>query len=164
MVTEADLGLLQHPDGTLSDNSSRLEAYYLKALHLGCCSSPRSVSGLDSTTSIDSNNLFLKGYNLHHVDDPDNVNKEGICVYYKETLVAQFLQTKLDQCIVSEVTFNYKKKVLLLYEELLQDIFKLKSSFILITGGFNCRNSNWYLREPVAPQGACVEALNLFMA
>ena len=108
--------------------------------------------------------MFLKGYNLHHVDDPDNVNKEGICVYYKETLVAQFLQTKLDQCIVSEVTFKYKKKVLLLFEELLQGIFKLKSSFILITGGFNCRNSNWYLREPVAPQGACVEALNLFMA
>ena len=26
---------------------------------------------LGSTTSIDSNVLFLKVYNLHHVDDPD---------------------------------------------------------------------------------------------
>ena len=32
------------------------------------------------------------------------------CVYYKETLAVQFLQTKLDQCIVSEVTFKNKKK------------------------------------------------------
>ena len=36
-LAEADLGLLQHP---------RWEAvnYYYKALHLGCCSSPRSAS------------------------------------------------------------------------------------------------------------------------
>ena len=63
----------------------------------------------DFTTSIDSNDLSLKGYNLHRVDDPDNV-KGGACVYYKETLVVQFLQTKLDQCIVSEVIFKNKKK------------------------------------------------------
>ena len=46
---------------------------------------------------------------IHRVDDPDNV-KGGACVYYKETLVVQFLQTKLDQCIVSEVIFKNKKK------------------------------------------------------
>ena len=49
-----------------------------------------------------------------------------------------------------------------LFEELLQDIFKLKSSFVLITGDFNCRNSNWYLGDPVTPQGARVEALTFF--
>ena len=33
-------------DGVLCDNSERLDAanYYHKALHLGCCSSPRSAS------------------------------------------------------------------------------------------------------------------------
>ena len=65
----------------------------------------------------------------------------------------QFLQTKLDHFIVSEITFKNKRKghvislhrspsqtpdqfdnFLLSFEELLQDIFKLKSSFILITG------------------------------
>ena len=44
----------------------------------------------------------------------------------------------------------------------MQDIFKLKSSFVLITGDFNCRNSNWYLGDPVTPQGARVEALTSF--
>ena len=68
-----------------------------------------SETWLDCTTSTDSNDLSLKGYNLHRVDDPDNV-KGGACVYYKETLVVQFLQTKLDQCIVSEVIFKNKKK------------------------------------------------------
>ena len=45
-ITEAYLGLLQHPNGALCDNSQRLEAinYYHKALHLGCCSSSRSAS------------------------------------------------------------------------------------------------------------------------
>ena len=38
-VSEADLGLLQHP------RWSALCNYYHKALHLGCCHSPRSVSG-----------------------------------------------------------------------------------------------------------------------
>ena len=49
-----------------------------------------------------------------------------------------------------------------LFEELLQDIFKLKSSFILITGDFNCRNCNWYLGDPATPQEARVESLKFF--
>ena len=69
-----------------------------------------SETWLDSTTYIDSNNLFLKGYSLHWVDDPDNANKGAVCVYCMETLAVYFLQTKLNQCIVSEVTFKNKKK------------------------------------------------------
>ena len=69
-----------------------------------------SGTWVDSTTSIDSNDLSLKGYNLHRVDDPDNVKKGGVSVYYKEILALQFLQAKLDQYIVSEVTFKNKKK------------------------------------------------------
>ena len=44
----------------------------------------------------------------------------------------------------------------------MKDIFKLKCSFVLITGDFNCRNSSWYLGDPVTPQGALVEALTFF--
>ena len=44
----------------------------------------------------------------------------------------------------------------------MQDIFKLKSSFILVTGDFNCRNSNRYLGDPVTPQEARFEALTSF--
>ena len=76
-----------------------------------------SETWLDSTTFIDSNDLSLKCYNSHRVDVPDNVIKGGICVYCKETLAVHFSQTKLDECIVSEVTFKNKKKgcMILLY-------------------------------------------------
>ena len=102
-----------------------------------------SETGLDSITSTDSNDFSLTGYNLHRIDDPDNVKKGGVCVYYKETLFVLVLQTKLDQCILSEVTFKNKKKghvislyrspsqtpdqfdnFLQLFEEHLRDIFK----------------------------------------
>ena len=69
-----------------------------------------SDTWLHSTTSIDSNDLSLKGYNLHRIDDTGNVKKGRVCVYYKETLAVQFLLTKLDQYIASEVTFKNKKK------------------------------------------------------
>ena len=49
-----------------------------------------SETWLNSKTSIDSNDLSLKGYNLNRVDNPVNVKKGGVCVYYKETLAVQF--------------------------------------------------------------------------
>ena len=51
---EADLGLLQHPSGALCDDSQRLPAvnYYHKALHLGCCSNPRSASDANAIADV----------------------------------------------------------------------------------------------------------------
>ena len=46
---------------------------------------------LDSTTSINSNYLSLKGYNLHGVDDPKNFKNGGGFVYCKETLAVNVL-------------------------------------------------------------------------
>ena len=67
---------------------SQLQAYNtLHGYDLICF----SETWLDSTTSIDSNDLSLKGYNLHRVDDPDSVKKRGFCVCYEETLAVQFL-------------------------------------------------------------------------
>ena len=44
----------------------------------------------------------------------------------------------------------------------MQDSFKLKSSFILITGVFSCRISNWYLGDLVTPHGTSIKALTSF--
>ena len=68
-----------------------------------------SETWLDFTTSKDSIDSSLKGYILHRMDDHDSVKKGGVCVYYKKILAVQFLQEKLDQCIVSEVIFKNKK-------------------------------------------------------
>ena len=93
---------------------SQLEAYNtMHSYDLICL----SETWLDSTNSVNSNDLSLKGYNLHRVDDPDDVKKGGVCVYYKEALAVHFLQTKLDRYILSEVTCKNKKKghVIFLY-------------------------------------------------
>ena len=60
---------------------SHLEAY--NTLHkygLICL----SEIWLDSATSIDSNDLPLKGYNSHRMKDPDNVTKEGLVLIIKK--------------------------------------------------------------------------------
>ena len=87
---------------------SQLEAYNtVHSYDLICL----SETWLDSTTSIKSTDLSLKGYNLHRVDDPDNVKKGGVCVYYKETLAVHFLQTKLDQVLSVKLLLKIKRKV-----------------------------------------------------
>ena len=43
-----------------------------------------SETWLDSPTSIDSNDLSLKCYNLHGVDNPDNFKKEGFMFIIKK--------------------------------------------------------------------------------
>ena len=59
----------------------QLEAYNtLHSYDLICV----SETWLDSTTSTDSNDLFLKSYNLHRVDDPDFVKKEGFVFIKKK--------------------------------------------------------------------------------
>ena len=59
----------------------QLEAYNtLHSYDLICV----SETWLDSTTSTDSNDLFLKSYNLHRVDDPDIVKKEGFVFIKKK--------------------------------------------------------------------------------
>ena len=67
--------------------SGQLEAYnIMRGYDLICL----SETLLDSTNSIDSNDFSVKGYNLHCVDDPDNVKKGGVCDYYKEILAVHF--------------------------------------------------------------------------
>lgn len=46
-----------------------------------------------------------------------------------------------------------------LFEILSGDLVKLKSSFVLIAGDLNYRNSFWYLRDPVKTHWAGVEPL-----
>ena len=72
---------------------------------LGC-----SETWLDFTTSIDSNDSSLKSYDLHRVDNPENVKEGGVCVYYTEKLTIHVLQTKRDQCFITKITLiNFKK-------------------------------------------------------
>ena len=58
-ISEAVIGLLQHPRWSAFDNSYQLKAvnYYHKGLHQGCLSSPRSAS----------DNHLIREQTLHHL-------------------------------------------------------------------------------------------------
>ena len=45
-----------------------------------------SKSFLDSSVSSDNDNLYIKDYKLVRADNPGNVKRDGIWVYFKETL------------------------------------------------------------------------------
>ena len=60
---------------------SQLEAYNTVHRYDLIC---LSETWLDSTTSINSNDLSLKGYNLDRVDDPGNVKREGFVFIIKK--------------------------------------------------------------------------------
>ena len=88
LASEADLGLLQHPRwGALT--------IIAKALHLGCCGSPRSVSGLEMTISLQVRILILSrevGY-LVWV----RINSAKSCEWQ---LFAVILQTSHNQILI----------------------------------------------------------------
>ena len=46
---------------------------------------------LDST--VDPNNLLINGYKLFRADHPDNVKRGGVCLYYREHLTIQLVDT-----------------------------------------------------------------------
>ena len=118
-----------------------------------------SETWLDSTTSIDSNDLSLKCYNLHHIDDPDNVKKGGVCVYYKETLAVQCLETKsvnvLGKKAKKQILNNYRSVSLLpicskLFEKL---IFHIIFQHITINKLLNA-NQSFFI-----PGDSCIHQL-----
>ena len=96
---------------------------------------------MGSVISLDSKHLALKVYTLYRVDDPDNTKRRRL---------HSLLKT---QCIISKITFKNKEKdhaiplhrspahapdqldkSLESLKELIQNLFKPKSFFVLITG------------------------------
>ena len=60
---------------------------------------------LDST--VDPNNLLSTGYNLLWADHPYNVKTGGVCLYYRETLTLQLVDTpNIEQCIFCEINIQ----------------------------------------------------------
>ena len=50
-----------------------------------------SETYLDSSVSLDDNDIAIEGYNIVRADHPSNHKKDGVCIYYKESLAVQFI-------------------------------------------------------------------------
>ena len=51
-----------------------------------------SDSFLDSTISDDDDILYMEGYNLIRADHPDNINRGGVCLYFKKSLALKKIE------------------------------------------------------------------------
>ena len=64
---------------------------------------------LYSTISSDNNNLNVFGYNLIRADQSSNTKRGGVCIYYKESLAVQTLNSiGLPECLVYKVCLGNK--------------------------------------------------------
>ena len=140
-----------------------------------------SETFLDSSFSTDNDRLSLDGYDLIRADHPQDIKRNGVCVYMKNSLGAKICGlSKLKECIVIELNLNNKKGyVISLYrspsqsidefedfllnlDQTMHDISSLSPSFIIMLGDFNAKSSSWYNHDPTSPEGFRLESLTSF--
>ena len=69
-----------------------------------------SESYLDSTVSSDNDNLYIRDYKLVRADHPGNIERGGVCVYFKESLPVSCLPNPYSkQCLIFEVSINSER-------------------------------------------------------
>ena len=128
-----------------------------------------SETYLDSSVPTDDRDTLINGYNLIRADHPSNTKRGGVCIYYRESLAVQLVETNyLSECLLCEVSINNKKgyvavlyrspsqnslkfdNFVLKFEMMLSDINSSKPHFSIILGDFsitlgdfNARSNNW---------------------
>ena len=84
---------------------TQLKAYISTYKHDFIC---LSETYLDS--SIPDNLIDIKGYNLVRADHPDNIKRDGVCIYYKESLPVRIKTLPyLKEALFLEMIHNNKK-------------------------------------------------------
>ena len=135
-------------------------------------------SDLDSSVFSDNDNLCIRDYNLVRADQPGNIKRGIVCVFFKESLPVSCLPNPyLKECLISEVCINNKRGyVVSMYrspsqisddfnsftnnlEKLVINISSTSPHFILIIGDFNAKSSNWSSNDTTTAGGALSEYL-----
>ena len=114
-----------------------------------------SETYLDSSVQSDDRGISINSYNLIRAYHPSNNKWGGVCIYYRESLVVQFVKIKyLNVCLLSEVLFNNKKGYIaelyrspsqnrLEFDILISNSHSFKPDVSIILGDFNARLNNW---------------------
>ena len=121
---------------------------------------------LDSSMLSDNVSLDLGGYKLVHADQPNNVKRGGVCIYYKESLPVRVINLPhLQEALFLELNDQNKKIItsslyrfpsqnseefksfLTNFEHLLSDINARKPSIFVILGDFNARLKRWWSND-----------------
>ena len=146
---------------------SLLEAYNVQHKFDMIC---LSETFLDSSIPTNDERLNMKGYKLKRADNPSDSKKGGVGIYYKEFLAVRPVEVKnLNECVIFEVSIKKKRGyVVSLYKQLSNILFEAidwcnilakNPLFVLITGDFNIRSTNWWKNDLSASEGTQVDSL-----
>ena len=133
---------------------------------------------LDSSIPTNDERLNMKRYKLKIADNPSDSKKGGVGIYYKEFLAVRPVEVKnLNECVIFEVSIKKKRGYvvslyrspsqtqdefdifLVSFEQLIGDIIAKNPLFVLITGDFNIRSTNWWKNDLSASEGTQVDSL-----
>ena len=69
-----------------------------------------SETYLDSSVRTDDRDILINGYNLIRADHPSNKKRGGVCIYYRQSLAVELVETNyLSECLLCEFSINNKK-------------------------------------------------------
>ena len=91
-----------------------------------------SETYLDSSLRTDDREILINDYNLIRADHSSHNKRGGVCIYYRESLAVQLVETNcLSKCLLCEVSINNKKSnVAVLYRSPSQNSLEF-DNFIL---------------------------------
>ena len=137
-----------------------------------------SETYLDNSYHSGDDQLALPGYNLIRADNPNNIIRGGVCIYYCETLTVKVLNVNiLNECLICGLSFgscrvclvsiyrtpsqssNKYYTFLLNFEQLLTNLNSMKPHVLLVIGDFNARSSSWWSDDIDTIVGTQLESL-----
>ena len=137
-----------------------------------------SETFLDSSIPTNDERLNMKEYKLIRADNPSDSKKGGVAIYYKEFLAVRPVEVKsLNEYVIFEVSFKNKRgyvvslyrspsqtpdefnNFLTSFEKSIGDIIAKNPSFVLITGDFNARSTNWWKNDLSTSEGTQIDSL-----
>ena len=140
-----------------------------------------SESYLDSSIASDNGDVNIKSYDLHRADHPNNVKRDRVCAYIRESLPVRCLSNAyLQECVILKISIdNEKGYVVSLYwspsqtpdqfdyfinnsEKVIIDIYSQKADFVLMIGDFNADSSNLSINDTTTPEGAQLDSFKSF--
>ena len=140
-----------------------------------------SETFLNGFLQNDDVSLVLDGYKLVTADNPSDLKRGGVCIYFKESLPIKVLNiTNLHECLVCELSLNGRRSYIVslyrspsqssneydhfikTFEKLIAHLTSFEPHLLLITSDFNVRSSSWWSGDVDNIEGTRLESITSF--
>ena len=140
-----------------------------------------SETYLSNSYHTDDDQLTFPLYNLIRADNPSNIKRGGVCIYYRDSLPVKIINLNiLDKCLVCELSFgshrvclvsiyqtpsqssNEYDTFLFNFEQLLTYLNSIKPRVLLVTDDFNVRSSSLWYYDFDTVEGTRIESITSY--